>query len=56
RVYDVLGKEVATLVDKELAPDTYRIEWDARNSASGTYFYKMQAGDFGQVRRMILMK
>jgi len=56
RVYDVLGKEVATLVNKQLTPDTYRYQWDARNSASGTYFYKMQAGNFLEVHKMILMK
>ena len=55
-VYDVLGKEIATLVSKEFTPGTYRVEWNAENSASGTYFYRMQAGDFIQVRKMILMK
>lgn len=64
RVYDVLGKEVATLVNKQLSPDTYSFEWDAGNSASGTYFYKLQAvtpsagsgQGFVQVSKMILMK
>lgn len=64
RVYDILGKEVATLVNKEFAPGTYTVEWNAEKAASGAYFYKMQAGDpsgrsrgeFVQVRRMILMK
>lgn len=64
RVYDILGKEVATLVNKEFAPGIHTAEWNAENSASGTYFYKMQAVDpstssgqsFVQVRRMVLTR
>jgi uncharacterized Ntn-hydrolase superfamily protein len=55
-VYDVLGKEVATLVDGELTPGTHKVEWTAENASSGTYFFKIKAGDFSQVRRMTLMK
>jgi uncharacterized Ntn-hydrolase superfamily protein len=55
-VYDVLGKEVAILVDAEVAPGTYKVEWGAENASSGTYFFKITAGDFSRVRRMTLMK
>lgn len=55
-VYDVLGKEVATLVNGELNQGMHRVEWNAENSASGTYFYKLKAGDYVKVRRMTLMK
>lgn len=55
-VYDILGKEVATLVDEEVTPGTYKVEWAAEDASSGTYFFKITAGDFSQVRRMTLIK
>jgi hypothetical protein len=44
KVFNELGQEVATLVDKEQAPGTYTASWDARNLASGTYFYRLEVG------------
>jgi uncharacterized Ntn-hydrolase superfamily protein len=55
-VYDVLGNEVATLVSKEQEAGTYEVEFDASNLSSGTYFYKLQAGNFIDTKKMILMK
>jgi photosystem II stability/assembly factor-like uncharacterized protein len=55
-VYDVLGREVALLVNKYLKPGSYEINWDAGNYPSGVYFYKLSAGDYTETRKMILIK
>jgi Zn-dependent metalloprotease len=55
-IYDVLGREVAVLVDEVQAPGRHEVTFDAGRLASGVYFYKLQAGDFVSTKRMILMK
>ncbi|MBS1516882.1 MAG: S8 family peptidase [Bacteroidetes bacterium] len=56
KIYDVLGKEVATLVNENLIPGTYKYNFDASNLSSGIYFYRIKAGDFVQTRSMMLLK
>jgi hypothetical protein len=56
RVYDLLGREVATLVNEVMQPGTYTVQWDATNLASGVYFYRLNAGDFAAVKRMMLIR
>ncbi|MFZ5948283.1 MAG: T9SS type A sorting domain-containing protein [Stygiobacter sp.] len=56
KVYDVLGKEVATLVNKRQSAGNYEVKFDASNLSSGIYFYKLQAGNFIQTKKMILTK
>jgi hypothetical protein len=56
KVYDLLGNEVATLVNEEKQPGVYEVEFDASSLASGLYLYKLQAGTFVQTKKMILMK
>ncbi len=56
RVYDVLGREVATLVSEVKEPGTYAVQWDASGVSSGVYFYRLKAGDFVQTKRMLLMR
>lgn len=56
RVYDVLGREIATLVKEELQSGAYRVQWDARNLPSGLYVARMQAGDYCASIKMILLK
>jgi hypothetical protein len=56
KVYDVLGNEVVTLVNEEKPVGNYEVEFNASGFASGIYFYKLQAGSFNQVKKMILMK
>jgi len=56
KVYDVLGREVTTLINDQLAPGEYTVNWDARGQASGVYFYRLSAGDFVTTRKMILSK
>ena len=55
-IYDVLGREVATLVNEQLTPGTYEAEWDGTDYPSGVYFYKLTAGDYTESRKMILIK
>jgi len=56
KVYDVLGREVATLVDEAKEPGEYTVRWDAGNVPSGVYFYSLQAGNFVRYKRMVLIK
>jgi hypothetical protein len=55
-VYDVLGRQVATLVDADQAGGRYRIIWDAAPYASGTYFYRLEAGEYAKTVKMIVLK
>ena len=55
-VYDILGREVAKLVNEKLKPGTYVVEFDGSNFASGVYFYKMVTSDYVDVRKMLLLK
>lgn len=55
-VFDILGREVATLVNQQLAPGTYQTEWNASNHPSGLYFYKLTSGDYSETKKMILLK
>lgn len=55
-IYDLLGREVATLVNEELKPGTYEADWDGSNFSSGVYFYKIITNDFTETRKMVLMK
>ena len=56
KVYDILGKEVTTLVNQQQQPGNYEAEFNAGSLASGIYFYKMQAGSFFQTKKMLLLK
>jgi photosystem II stability/assembly factor-like uncharacterized protein len=56
KVYDVLGKEVAILVNQEQLPGSYSIQFDASNLSSGLYFYKLQAGNNFETKRMLMLK
>lgn len=55
-VYDMLGRQIQTLVNEVLQPGTHKASIDASMLASGVYFYKMEAGDFTDTKRMILLK
>jgi hypothetical protein len=56
KIYDLLGREVATLVNEEVPAGNYRVQWDARDVPSGTYFYRLEANGQSLVRKMTLMK
>ncbi len=56
KVYNILGKEVATLVNEFRSAGNYEVNFDAGNLSSGVYFYKLQAGSFVETKKMILVK
>jgi hypothetical protein len=55
-VYDVLGREVAVLVDRQQSPGTYMVTWNAAGMASGVYVYRLTTNDNTQCRTMVLLK
>jgi len=55
-IYDVLGNEVATLVNEEKPAGVYEVEFNASSLPSGVYFYKLQAGNFVETKKLILIK
>jgi len=56
RVYNILGQEVATLVNEYQAPGTYTVRFDASSLSSGVYFFRVQSGSFSAVKKMMLVK
>lgn len=56
KIYDILGKEITTLVDKEMNPGKYSIDFDGSKLSSGIYFYKMISGNFSETKKMIMVK
>jgi len=56
KVFDVLGNEVSTLVNEKQIEGTYSVDFDGSGLASGIYFYKLEAGEFIETNRMILLK
>jgi len=56
KVYDLLGREVATLVNEEKTTGSYEVEFNGNNLTSGIYFYKLQAGSFVETKKMVLIK
>ncbi|HWA05286.1 MAG TPA: choice-of-anchor B family protein [Ignavibacteria bacterium] len=55
-VYDVLGKKLSTLLNSNLNPGTYELEWNAENYPSGVYFYRLNTGKYSETKKMILIK
>jgi len=60
-IFNILGQKIRTLVNCRQPAGTYQIQWDGqdnagRNVASGIYFYRLKAGEFAQIRKIILMK
>ena len=56
KVYDILGNEIATLVNEYLKPGTYEVKFDGSQLVSGMYFYTLTAGDFKETKKLILIK
>ena len=56
KVFDILGREVATIVSGEMPAGTFSRQWNATKMASGIYFYRLQAGLFTQTKRLVLLK
>jgi len=56
KVYNVLGKEVATLVNEVKVAGEYSADFNASNLTTGVYFYKLTSGNFSEVKKMMLVK
>jgi len=56
KIYDVLGKEVTTLVNERFQPGTYQVSFDGSGLPSGVYFYRLTAGEFTAVKKMVLIR
>ena len=56
KVYNILGSEVATLVNENLSAGSYRFNFDAAELASGIYLYELNAGNFREIKKMNLLK
>ncbi|MDE3058273.1 MAG: Ig-like domain-containing protein [Bacteroidota bacterium] len=56
KVYDVLGREVATLVNEQKSPGTYEVNFDARLLPSGVYFYRLEAGSFAETKKLVVVR
>jgi hypothetical protein len=62
-IYDILGREIITLVNEQVLPGTYEVEWNStyyppggRQAPSGVYFYKLTADSYSESKNMILIK
>ena len=56
KIYDMLGKEIATLVNEKLNAGSYKVNWNASAISSGVYYYRITAGNFVETKKMILLK
>ncbi|MER3523182.1 MAG: hypothetical protein C4326_03745 [Ignavibacteria bacterium] len=56
RVYDVLGREVASLVDQVMQPGTYEVQWNASGLSGGVYLCRLQSGSFIKTRKLLLLR
>jgi len=56
KVFDILGKEISSLVNEQLQPGIYEVEWNASNYTSGVYFYRLSSGNFIETKKMLLIK
>jgi hypothetical protein len=55
-IYDILGREIETLVNEQIKSGTYEVEWDGFAFASGVYFYKLITESYTETRKMVLVK
>lgn len=56
KVFNPLGQEITVMVNEELKPGSYEVQWNPTGYASGVYFYRLQAGPFSQTRRILLLR
>jgi len=55
-VYDILGREVETILNEQLNAGTYEADWNAAQFSSGVYYYKLSAGDYTETKKMLMIK
>lgn len=56
KIYDILGREIVTLINQQMRPGSYIVEWNASNFASGVYFYRLETSSFVETKKMVLVK
>ena len=56
KIYDVLGKEIMTLINEQKTAGSYEVDFNGINLASGAYFYRLESSEFVDIKRMILIK
>ena len=56
KVFDLIGREVATIVNEELAAGAHKRQWDATNISSGIYFYRLWAGTSTETKKLVLLR
>ena len=56
KVFDIVGREVATIVSEEMPAGAYTRQWNAAKMSSGIYFYRLQAGSYTQTKKLVLLK
>lgn len=56
KIFDMLGKEVATIISGELSAGSYTTQWNAANLSSGIYFYHLKAGTFTETKKLVLLR
>jgi hypothetical protein len=56
KIYDILGREIETIVNKEQTAGSYQVKFDASNLSSGIYLYQLKAGSFVNTKKMVLLK
>lgn len=56
KIYDLLGREIMTLVSGKLQAGKYKYQWDANNLSSGVYFYRLQSGNYNETKKLVLLR
>jgi photosystem II stability/assembly factor-like uncharacterized protein len=56
KIFDILGKEIQTLVNEQLSPGTYEVTFDGSNLPSGIYFYQLRSGEYLETKKLVLLK
>ncbi len=56
KIYDILGKEITTLINEDQLPGVYRVDFNGKNISSGIYFYQITAGNFTDTKKLLLLK
>jgi hypothetical protein len=56
KVFDIMGREIATIVSEEMSSGSYTRQWNAANMSSGIYFYRLQSGSFIETKKLILLR
>ncbi|MGD1045297.1 MAG: putative Ig domain-containing protein [Bacteroidota bacterium] len=56
KIFDIIGREVATIISEEMSAGSYSKQWNAANTPSGVYFYRLQARSFSQTKKLVLLR